>query len=53
MQIPPNPCLPNPCISGLCVNRNSSFVCQCFPGFTGQRCEICDVYIIIYYDNYF
>ena len=25
--------------NGVCREGNGTFICDCFPGFTGQRCE--------------
>ncbi len=34
--------MPNPCVSGTCLNQGGNFFCRCNPGYTGQKCEICD-----------
>ncbi len=30
------------CQNGQCINRGGSFICQCPPGYSGNRCEIKD-----------
>ena len=36
-------CQPNPCGQGECISQNGNYFCRCPPGFTGPRCETCDV----------
>lgn len=43
-------CLPNPCGQGECISQNGNYFCRCPPGFTGPRCETCDVkYLLIFF----
>lgn len=33
-----DPCMPNPCQNGAqCVPQGTTFMCQCGPGYSGQR----------------
>ena len=34
-----NECVSNPCIHGYCKDLPGSFVCSCYPGYTGELCS--------------
>lgn len=33
-------CAISGCFNGTCVDKVNGFICHCYPGFTGQLCEI-------------
>ncbi|CAF4848845.1 unnamed protein product, partial [Rotaria socialis] len=35
-----NNCLSAPCVNGTCMPLVNSYICSCFPGYTGQRCDL-------------
>ena len=41
-------CNPNPCRNGRCVERVGGFMCQCNPGYGGQRCDLREYHLYIY-----
>ena len=43
----PKPCGSNPCYNrGTCQNRGNGYVCTCPPGYTGNRCQTGNNYVI-------
>ena len=35
-----NECLQQPCIQGVCVDTETSYYCNCYPGYEGDLCGI-------------
>ena len=42
-----DPCQSNPCLNGATcsLDENNDFQCECPPGYTGDNCEIGNIYI--------
>ena len=46
MKLEEKPCVPNPCQNGgTCKEEDGKEVCNCEPGFLGDRCEIQGKYL--------
>ena len=43
------PCFSSPCLNnGVCVDENTSYRCECRPGYSGNNCQNCNLFMKMY-----